>query len=264
MKKLYSLLATAMFAIASFGQTTLLSENFGTTSTLPTGWTSTNTTNGWKSSGASPSTNKYPGASGGMNMLFVGQGVNGVTHTLTYSNLSTVGYTNISVIWGGQGNTNFEQEVVFQWSTDGTTWNNVAYTYNKKAAAWGLINNGTPIQLPAEAENAATLRLRWSSVTSNSGNYKIDDIKVTGTSGSLATSETVKSKKVFVKNTSVDNEIYFGTKSDIKVFNVSGQLIKTGSVSENGALNVTELQKGIYFVTGTVNGKIVSEKIIKK
>lgn len=264
MKKLYSLLATAMLAATAFGQTTLLSESFGTTSTLPTGWATTNTTNGWKSNGSNASTNKYPGASGGMNMVFSGTGPNGVTHSLTYSNLSTVGYTNISVIWGGLGAAAFNEEIVLQWSTDGTTWNNVAYTYNKKATSWALINNGTAIQLPVGAENAATLSLRWSSVTSNSGNYRIDDVKVTGVpAGSLATSEIIKSKNTFVKNTSVDNEIYFGAKSDVKIFNVNGQVVKTASVSENGALNVTELQKGIYFVTGTVNGKNISEKVIK-
>ncbi|AZB10062.1 T9SS C-terminal target domain-containing protein [Chryseobacterium sp. G0162] len=264
MKKLYSLLATAMLAVTAFGQTTLLSESFGTTATLPTGWTSTNTTNGWKSNGSNASTTKYPGASGGMNMVFVGQGPNGITHTLTYSNLSTVGYTNISIIWGGLGATAFNQDIVFQWSIDGTTWNDVIYTYNKKATTWSLINNGVSIQLPSEAGNAATLSFRWSSVTSNSGNYRIDDIKVEGISGSLATSEIVKPKNTFVKNTSVENEIYFGTKSDIKIFNVSGQLVKTTSVSENGSVNIENLQSGIYFVTGNSNGKAVSEKIIKK
>ncbi|WET51841.1 T9SS type A sorting domain-containing protein [Chryseobacterium indologenes] len=264
MKKLYSLWATVMFAVIAFGQTTLLSESFGTTATLPTGWTSTNTTNGWKSNGSNVSTNKYPGASGGMNMVFVGQGPNGVTHTLTYSNLSTVGYTNISVIWGGLGATAFNQDIVFQWSTDGTTWNDVAYTYNKKATTWSLVNNGTPIQLPAGAGNSATLSLRWTSVTSNSGNYRIDDVKVEGISGSLATSEMVKSKSVFVKNTSADKEIYFGVQSDIKIFNVNGQLVKSASVSENGSVNVENLQSGIYFVTGNSNGKAFSEKIIKK
>lgn len=264
MKKLYSFLATGMFAITVFGQTTLLSETFGTTSTIPAGWISTNTTNGWKLNGSNTSTNKYPGASGGMNAVFSGVGPNGITHTLTSPSLSTIGYTNISIIWGGLGAAAFEQEIVFQWSTDGTTWNNVAYTYNKKATTWALVNNGVPIQLPVGAENAPNLKLRWSSVTNNSGNYRIDDIKVTSVSGSLATSETVKSKNTFIKNTFVDKEIYFGTKSDIKIFNVNGQIIRTVSVSENGSVNVENLQSGIYFVAGIVNGISISEKIFKK
>ncbi|AZA90879.1 Por secretion system C-terminal sorting domain [Chryseobacterium nakagawai] len=264
MKKLYSLLATAMLAITAFGQTTLLSESFGTTAILPTGWSSTNTINGWKSNSSSASTTKYPGASGGMNVVFVGQGPNNITHTLTYSNLATIGYTNISIIWGGLGAAAFNQDIVFQWSTDGTTWNDVAYSYNKKATTWSLINNGVPIQLPAGAGNAATLSLRWFSVTSNSGNYRIDDIKVEGISGSLATSEIIKSKNIFVKNTFVENEIYFGTKSEIKIFNISGELVKTASVFENESVNVENLQSGIYLVTGNSNGKAISEKIMKK
>ncbi|MGU3377310.1 T9SS type A sorting domain-containing protein [Chryseobacterium sp. M5A1_1a] len=263
MKKFYSLLATAMFAITAFGQTTLLSENFGTTSTLRTGWTSTNTNNGWKLNGSNTST-AYAGASGGMNAVFAGQGPNGVTHTLTYSNLSTVGYTNISIIWGGKGATAFTKDIIFQWSTDGSTWNNVAYTYNKSVDTWALINNGVPIQLPVGAENAVTLSLRWSSVTSNSGNYRIDDVKVEGISGSLATSEIIKSKNTFVKNTSVDKEIYFGAKSEIKIFNINGQVVKIASVIENGSVNVENLQSGIYLVTGNINGNAVSEKIIKR
>ncbi len=97
MKKLY-FLALLGFATLGFSQTTLLSENFGTTTTLPAGWTSTSTTAGWNANTASVSSG-YTGASGGSNAVFAGTGTNGVTHTLTYSNLSTVGYNNINIIW---------------------------------------------------------------------------------------------------------------------------------------------------------------------
>lgn len=264
MKKLYSLVAVAMLSVTAFGQTTLLSENFGTTNNaLPTGWISSSTTNGWNGSTASTS-NVYAGASGGANALFIGNGSNGVTHTLTYS-LSTVGYTNINIIWGARGTTAFAQNVDFQWSIDGTTWNNVTYTYTKNANAWALVNGGVAIQLPVETENAANLSLRWSSVTSNTGNYRIDDVKIVGTSATLGTNETMKgNKKVFIKNTVANNDITFGAKSDVKVFNMAGQVVKTAAVSENQSLNVSDLQQGTYIVTGTVNGKNVSEKVIKK
>ncbi len=45
---------------------------------------------------------------------------------------------------------------------------------------------------------------------------------------------------------------------------MAGQVVKTASVSENQSLNVSDLQQGTYIVTGTVNGKNVSEKVIKK
>lgn len=49
MKLKLLLITIALFVgCESWGQTTLLTENFGTTnSSLPTGWTSSNTTNGW-------------------------------------------------------------------------------------------------------------------------------------------------------------------------------------------------------------------------
>jgi len=84
----------------SFGQTTLLNQNFGTTATLPTGWVSSNTTNGWNASTASASST-YVGSSAGANVLFAGTGTNGVSHTLTFNNsLSTVGFSGITVFMG--------------------------------------------------------------------------------------------------------------------------------------------------------------------
>lgn len=69
----------------------------------------------------------------------------------------------------------------------------------------------------------------------------------------------------FIKNTFVkNNEIIFGTDvKDVKVYNMMGQVVKTASVKENGSLNVDELQKGSYIVTGTVNNEPVSQKILK-
>ncbi|MDQ0592863.1 hypothetical protein QFZ37_001232 [Chryseobacterium ginsenosidimutans] len=264
MKKIYFLSSLA-FATLAFAQTTLLSENFGTTTSLPTGWTSTNISAGWNASTASVSSG-YVGVSGGSNAVFSGTGTNGVTHTLSYSNLSTLGYNTITIIWGGRGTSAFAQNVDFQWSIDGTNWNNVTYTYSKNSGSWALVNGGVAIQLPVQAENTSTLSLRWSSVTSNLGNYRIDDVKVIGiANGSLATNETKSNKNTFVKNTFVkSNEITFGTQvKDVKVYNMFGQVVKTASVKENESLNVAELQKGNYIVTGIVNNQPVSQKILK-
>jgi hypothetical protein len=81
---------------------------------------------------------------------------------------------------------------------------------------------------------------------------------------SLATNEVKGSKNVFVKNTLVDSEINFGANGDVKIYNVNGQVVKEAKVSADKALNVQELNKGTYIITGTVNGNKVSEKIIKK
>lgn len=85
------------------------------------------------------------------------------------------------------------------------------------------------------------------------------------TSGSLAVSDLNKTKSNFIKNTFVKNEeITFGADvKDVKVYNLSGAVVKTGAVKNGSTLNVAELQKGNYIVTGTVNNQPVSQKILK-
>jgi hypothetical protein len=84
-------------------------------------------------------------------------------------------------------------------------------------------------------------------------------------SGTLAVSDVKNIKGSFVKNTFVKNsEITFGANAkDVKVYNMFGQVVKTASVKENGTLNVSELAKGNYIVTGVVNNEPVSQKILK-
>jgi hypothetical protein len=86
------------------------------------------------------------------------------------------------------------------------------------------------------------------------------------TSGTLAVSD-IKNAKAgsFVKNTFVkSDEITFGADvKDIKVYNMFGQIVKSASVKENGSVNVAELAKGSYIITGTVNNEPVSQKILK-
>ena len=81
---------------------------------------------------------------------------------------------------------------------------------------------------------------------------------------SMAVGNVNAAKVNLVKNTVVDNNILFSAKADVKVISMNGQVVKSASVNENTSLNVADLAKGTYIVTGTVNGKAVSEKIIKK
>lgn len=85
------------------------------------------------------------------------------------------------------------------------------------------------------------------------------------TSGTLAVSDVAKTNGNFIRNSFVkNNEITFGADAkDVKVYTMSGQLVKTVSVKENESVSVAELAKGNYIVTGTVNNKPVSQKILK-
>lgn len=80
----------------------------------------------------------------------------------------------------------------------------------------------------------------------------------------LGSEEITISKIQLVKNTSVENTLVFGVKSNVKIYNANGQLVKSIAVVEGQEVNVSALPKGIYIVTGEVNGKVASQKIIKK
>ena len=196
MRKIYVLVGYILFLLPSLGtgQTTLLTETFGTTvGTYPIGWSSSNTTNGFAAVTTSASSG-YTGASGSINARFTNTGTNGTVHTLTYSNnLSTVGYTNITVLWGGRATVTFTQPVTFQWSLDGTTWNNITYTQVANNSTWAFVNGATRITLPVGAAGISSLRFKWSITANNSGNYQIDDFTVQGT---LVSSNTITTSSI--------------------------------------------------------------------
>ncbi|SFI07240.1 T9SS type A sorting domain-containing protein [Halpernia frigidisoli] len=91
--------------------------------------------------------------------------------------------------------------------------------------------------------------------------FFLDDVLIS--SATLAVGDLKSAKVSLVKNTSVKDAIQFGAKADVQIYNMNGQIVKSASVSENTILNVSSLNKGIYIVTGVVNGEKVSQKIIK-
>lgn len=93
---------------------------------------------------------------------------------------------------------------------------------------------------------------------------QMDELTINNTVILLGIDEITSIKSNFVKNTFVENEINFGAKADVKIFSMNGQLVKSANVSENKSLEVSELEAGMYIVTGTVKGEAVSQKIIKK
>lgn len=127
-----------------------------------------------------------------------------------------------------------------------------------------LTNNTGTTAAPA---SVASIAIRQAgNATSGTGNITIDNLTIqTFSTGSLAVSDFGKTKSLFVKNTFVkNNEIVFGANAkDVKVFNMFGQVVKTASVKADGTLNVADLAKGNYIVTGTVNNEAVSQKILK-
>lgn len=162
----------------------------------------------------------------------------------------------------------------------------VGYTFNTGTTSDDIVSlwvnpttgNSTPPTPTITDTNSTTdltgvnnFLLRQDSST-ETPSLEIDELRigttwasVTPSSTSLAATDISTAKGSFVKNTFVKNdEITFGAEAkDVKVYNMYGQIVKTASVKENGSVNVAELQKGNYIVTGTVNNKPVSQKILK-
>ncbi|EJL72411.1 lamin tail domain-containing protein [Chryseobacterium populi] len=125
-----------------------------------------------------------------------------------------------------------------------------------------------------EGAGAAPSPTTTTSITRMSGdtNNNVVDFSIvtaspTNSSGaSLAVSDLdVVSDPLFIQNTFVkDNEIVFGTVvKNVKVYDMFGQVVKKAGVKSIFNLDVSDLKKGNYIVTGTINNEPVSQKILK-
>ena len=120
-----------------------------------------------------------------------------------------------------------------------------------------------------EGAGAAPSPTILNSITRISGDTNRNNIDFTialasPQAGTLAVNENNASKASFIKNSVARNKIMFATDvQDVKIYSITGQLVKASSVKANEALDVGELQKGTYIVTGTVNNIKVTERILK-
>ena len=120
-----------------------------------------------------------------------------------------------------------------------------------------------------EGAGAAPSPTILNSITRISGDTNRNNIDFTialasPQAGTLAVNENNASKASFIKNSVVKNKIMFATDvQDVKIYSITGQLVKASSVKANETLDVAELQKGTYIVTGTVNNIKVTERILK-
>lgn len=154
-----------------------------------------------------------------------------------------------------------------------------------RAGAWDGKGEKLNLAVSAEGANAAPAQVtieigKFNTYTVNlsggNGNVKItvasaeaannrffiDDIKVVA--GTLAVADASKSSVKLAKTTFVTEEIVFGANAAVSLVNMNGQVVKTASVKENDRMNVANLAKGTYILTGVVNGEKVSQKIVKK
>jgi len=128
--------------------------------------------------------------------------------------------------------------------------------YLDPAAVWTQVT----VEMPAPAD-ATTLDVAFRAYGGKTSFF--DDIKAYD-KNDMAVADFSKDKYSLVKNTVVKETISFAKDANIQIVNIAGQVVKTANVAAGSALNVSSLAKGVYFVTGSVNGEKVSQKIIKE
>lgn len=262
MKKIYSLLAIVALSVTATAQNTVFAENMGTPTTSPVDISKNVFQNSAPItfSGTADIRNNsgsigYTDASGGGNILF-----NEKSDTFIISGINTSGASDIKLSFGHNKTTNASSnELAVSVSTDGITWTPITYT---RATGSGT-SSWTLIQGVESVPSASNLRIKFDNANMPAGaQFRIDDVKLSAKT--LAVGDINASKTNLVKNTIVSNEIIFGLAAKVSVINMNGQVVKTADVLENGALNVSDLAKGTYVVTASINGKSTSQKIIKK
>lgn len=258
MKKIYSLLAAVVISSTAFGQG---SENFEAQTALTTSYAD----------------GSFSGQTSGVNVNYVHSRNEGLSTVDDYSingkgimlrrsdEPSSVEF----VIPNGVGTFTFKYRKAF---TAGVGNRVLAVFVNgvqtNTIAGFGAAGTDATVYTSntnINASGSVTVKISYPTGTAT-GNKQItiDDVSWTA-AGTLAVSDLSKSKNSLVKNTYVTaNQVAFGTNAkDVKIFNSFGQIVKTASVKENEVLNVAELAKGNYIVTGTVNNQPVSQKILK-
>ena len=126
-----------------------------------------------------------------------------------------------------------------------------------------LLTNATGIGTAPAALSGIAIR-EAGNATTGTGTVTLDNLVVKTYTPSLSTIDFNSQKLNLVKNTKVTNEITFGEKANVKIYNLSGSLVKSVSVENGTTLDVSSLAKGVYLIKGDVNGETVVQKIIKQ
>ena len=126
-----------------------------------------------------------------------------------------------------------------------------------------LLTNATGIGTAPAALSGIAIR-EAGTATTGTGTVTLDNLVVKTYTPILSTIDFNSQKLNLVKNTKVNNEINFGEKANVKIYNLSGSLVKSVSVENGTTLDVSSLAKGVYLIKGDVNGETVVQKIIKQ
>jgi len=195
MKKLLLLIVSLLFTgITVFGQTTLLTEGWESTTAgsqvPPAGWAIDLLVGSnyiyFQSAGTFPTCSPYEGTK--MLQFNSFNASSGTTNRIRRTaSVSTVGYSQATVDFAWYLDSGYSTDllegVTVQWSTDGATWNNSTFFQRYNATPGWVIENVT---LPAGAAGQATLYVAFSFYSQYGDNCYLDLVHVKGSSPCVA------------------------------------------------------------------------------
>lgn len=270
MKNFYALLALVATTWV-YSQTVIYSESFG----AGTGSTNTGVSvyTGYQNSSPTiytgnsdirttfPSTG-YAGSSGA-GCLFIGATTPATAPEkfLTISGMNTLNYSGINLSFGHyNGVTGNSIVPKVEVSEDGTNWTALSYSrIITNASVWEYATaTGT---IPA----TANLRIRFTNPVNSNIGYRIDDLKLTGTS-TLAVNNTRKQHFNIYPTVVTNGIICINSESNktkkITVYDSAARLIISRGAEKE--INVSQLSKGTYVINVEENGVVESKKFIIK
>lgn len=264
MKKLYSFFAAVVIAATVQAQTiktvTISVANIGGTSVLKTTnydggaerlWTTDGISFGGKAITTNNANSPVNGTAGGT--LIQAQATNGVIYNTTplpgkiiSVTINSVGTAQNSSLYGGTSR--LVNSTAADYSVTGGTQVGSASTSGWTSADLaGTDYNFFAVKRGASAAYISSIVIEY-----------LDPTPV------LAVKDSNAFKSQLVKNTLVDNELVFGAKAEARIFNLNGQVLRSVAANIGTSVDMSSLPKGIYIVSGNVEGKAVSQKIIKK
>ncbi len=255
MKKLYSLFAVAVLAFTANAQETktieyvFANQNFGNAQDISGGTIFQNVITYSTSAGDATNTPKYYTL--GECVRFYSNNSNGNGNSISINSIddNTI-ITDVKIYTDEYGSYAPNTAIM---SVDGVNIsNNIVTGVNKLSVYHFKDINGTTVKLQnGQTETSAQIRIQKIVVTFVTETQNVID---------FATAKN----SMLVKNTQVVDQLVFANEADVKVINMNGQVVKSATVAEGTSMNVSSLTPGMYIVTGSVNGKAVSQKIIKK
>lgn len=269
MKKIYALL-TLLVTNLVYCQTTIYSENFGTpaATTLLAAYTGYQNSSPIIYSGTADvrtsTPSDYAGASAAGCVFFGAFTTASGTpaKTLVISGINTTDFTNLALSFGHQKGTNAgSNELKVEVSADGTNWTTLSYTRptGSGTSNWLMINAAGAI--PA----TFNLRIKFTNPLDSNVGFRIDDVKLTGTS-TLAVNNIRKDHFKIYPTVVTNGVICISSDSNkskkITVYDSSARLVISRSTEKE--LNVSQLSKGTYIINVEENGIVESKKFIIK